>query len=263
MPGNADDEVGEGVSTEMADRQHRAEALADDGDPGHPLAVLVDPLGPSGVETTVGTGHDHHCAGGPAGADAMTGDPDGQVVTAVEVEIAGSERSPEGRVGPRPSRDAGRVGVDRSSPTEREAAGSTGNDRDCAGAAFASVLARGPDGQVVEAVAVEVTGGERSAEAIPARRRAGTEIVFGEGRRAGARRTARRASDDPDRTGGSRSVRDSVGAPMTRSSKPSPSKSPHASDRPNPSPTSESPSMPGHSWVMRAAVTGRRFVQSG
>ncbi|MEZ5332670.1 MAG: hypothetical protein R2991_11590 [Thermoanaerobaculia bacterium] len=106
LPRNADDEVGEGIVVEVADRQGGTEEIA-------VLAcvpveiVLVEELGAGCVEPVLGAEEDVEGSGVVGAARVFAGDPERQVLEPVAVEVGGRQGETELVAGLRDVGDAG------------------------------------------------------------------------------------------------------------------------------------------------------------
>ena len=163
----ADGEVGEAVGVEIADRQLRAELIVDLGgvqDAGH---VLMPEL-VADVRKAGGRAQQHVDHTRPRDrADGVERGADGQVGEAVAVEVGGGERGAELVGGLGDLLDAGAVLVPQLVAEVGEAGGRARQHVDRTRTRDrADRVEIGADGQIVEAVGVEVAGGLGLAEQV-------------------------------------------------------------------------------------------------
>jgi hypothetical protein len=243
---HSDAEVGEAVAIEVANSQrHEAEAVERLGAAGDSRAVAGEQLAAGAGQPPSRPTKDVDRARILSGANVL-GATDGQVHEAVAAEVASGKGQAEvvaqlGDPG-HPGAVLGKeLAADSVSPSRTE----QHVDRPAA-VGGTVVLAGSADGQVGEAVAVEVANVERVAELVVPLGDAGDpRAVLGEELAAGTRQPAAvpySTFTAPASTTAPTSSNDTT--PTARSAKRSPSKSPTASASPKPSPGSATPGTP-------------------
>jgi len=196
----AGDDAGEPALVELARGKGRSEAFA--GDRGGTEVAVVEELVAGRGKPRRRAVEDVDLAGVVLDADVAVRSTDRQVVEVVPVEVAGGQRPAEAIAGRRRPEHAARAGAQRLAPFVEQPGGTAIEDVDNAHVARrAGVLEGDADGEVVEAVVVEVAHRQRVAELVVDLRHAVDRVVLAD---EAAKAGGRRAVDplvDPDPAG--------------------------------------------------------------
>ena len=161
-------QVIEPVAVEVTARQRGAKEIGYFGDTDDPWAVLAPELVPDVRQPAARPVEDVDCAGNLGVADVLPGHAHGQVSKPVAVEVTACQRQAKEIVGFGGTLDSRAVLVPELVTAVRQPTARPVDDGNGAGArgAAADVLAGHAHGEILHAIAVEVTACQRDAKAI-------------------------------------------------------------------------------------------------